>query len=247
MAEHMLLLGAHQSRRRKDLCRRGVSQLVRQDQFRDADSAGEISASRLEDHDRRRRHRLDVGGRKSGKLRAINPEAGYFGVVPGTNEQTNPNAMACMAQDTIYTNVALLPDGDVWWEGKTAEPPAECIDWTGRPGRPDCGTKGRASQQPIHRADGEQPRARSGAERSRRRADRRASSSAAAGHGRAAGLPGVQLDARRLSRRDRWQRNHRRRQPGRSASSAATRWRCFRSLATTSAITSSTGSACERR
>jgi phosphoenolpyruvate carboxykinase (GTP) len=76
---------------------------------------------------------------QSGRLRAINPEAGYFGVVPGTNEQTNPNAMRCMSRDTIYTNVALLPDGDVWWEGKTPQPPAECIDWTGKPWTPGCG------------------------------------------------------------------------------------------------------------
>jgi phosphoenolpyruvate carboxykinase (GTP) len=78
---------------------------------------------------------------KSGRLRAINPESGYFGVVPGTNDQSNPNAMACMSHDTIFTNVALLPDGDVWWEGKTAQPPAEAIDWMGQRWTPDCGTK----------------------------------------------------------------------------------------------------------
>ncbi len=77
----------------------------------------------------------------SGKLRAINPEAGYFGVVPGTSYETNPNAMTAMQHDSIYTNVALLPDGDVWWEGKTKEPPKECIDWTGQSWTPDCGRK----------------------------------------------------------------------------------------------------------
>src|SRR5438552_3465061 len=66
-----------------------------------------------------------------GRLYAINPEAGYFGVVPGTNSKSNPNAVKTIARDTIYTNVALLPDGDVWWEGKDGPVPAECLDWRG--------------------------------------------------------------------------------------------------------------------
>lgn len=76
-----------------------------------------------------------------GRLRAINPEAGYFGVLPGTNDTTNPNAMKTMSHDTIYTNAALLPDGDVWWEGKTPEPPKEAIDWMGQTWSPNSGRK----------------------------------------------------------------------------------------------------------
>ncbi len=72
-----------------------------------------------------------------GRLYAVNPENGYFGVVPGTSYDSNPNAMRAIERDTIFTNVALTNDGDVWWEGKDGDPPKEAIDWKGNPWTPD--------------------------------------------------------------------------------------------------------------
>ena len=210
LAEHMLILGIEEPDGPRSVHRGGLPQRVRQDQPGHAASPeGSDEGLRIwtvgDDI-----AWMKVGA--DGRLWAVNPEMGYFGVVPGTNSKTNSNAMATITHDTIYTNVALKPDGTAWWEGHEP-PPAERTRLAGQ--AVETGREARTASRitpnsTLHRALHQLPHPFVPLRPSPRRAHLGDHLRRAARHLRPAGLRGARLGSRRLRGREHGQRAHRR-------------------------------------
>ena len=143
-----------------------------------------------------------------GRLWAVNPENGFFGVVPGTNSHTNRNATETIRRDTIYTNVALRPDGTVWWEGHDDPPPASAIDWRGRPWTPRSGEPAAHPNSRFTVPADALPDDLAGVADAGGRAHQRHPLRRAPAGPRPARVPGLQLAARHVPRRDARVRDH---------------------------------------
>ena len=151
-----------------------------------------------------------------GRLWAVNPEYGFFGVAPGTNQHTNPNAMKTINKgNSVFTNVALTDDGDIWWEG-LENTPAKATSWKGEPWTPDSDELSSHANSPLLHADQAVRHPRGRVRRPARRPDRRDPVRWSPQDHRPAGLRGPRLDPRHLPRRDALLGDHRRRgRPGR--------------------------------